>query len=120
MSDFMLSGTVKSKKLRTFRVTTNDDCEGKTSKHIGYFKAFSLEQIAEYIVENDIQYTYDYYIDTVDVIDVSHNEVIYVASAVRGRYGRIDVVIRESLKKEYQATKGLAKLTVDEKKALGL
>ena len=105
-----------------YKATTEGDCEGRSTKTLGLFKANSKLQVIEYLVTNGIKPTYDYKIEEVDVLDISDLKVNYVADIVEEQFGRIKVVLnaeREAqLEKDLLIKSALGKLTDKEILAL--
>lgn len=103
-------------------VKTNGDCEGKSTRIIGYFMAETLEQIAEFIETNNIDYIYDYTIEIISYTDVSDLEPVYIDRVTKGKFGEIEKVLttkgHAELSRLKAKNKALSKLTPEERMAI--
>ena len=105
-----------------YKATTEGDCEGRSTKTLGLFKANSKLQVIEYLVTNDIQPYYDYKIEEIEVIDIAELKVNYVADIIEEKYGTVKVVLnagkQAELEKQLLIKSALGKLTDKEILAL--
>ena len=105
-----------------YKATTEGDCEGRSIRTIGIFKANRKLQVIEYLVVNNIKPYYDYKVEEIDVLDISDTKVTYVADIIEGDYGRINVVLNSErqaeLEKQQLIKSALGKLTDKEILAL--
>ena len=65
-----------------YKATTEGDCEGRTTRTLGIFKANSKLQVIEYLVANNIKPCYDYKVEEIDVLDISDTKIIYVSETI--------------------------------------
>ena len=111
-------------QVKIFKVETAGDCEWRTSTTVGYFMANNAEEVAEYLVVNNIEPSYYFIIKDVNFRNVVGIEQRYVKSVLVDKYGKMKINNYtdelENLKKLQDAKSGLEKLTQDERKALGL
>lgn len=105
-----------------YKATTEGDCEGRSTKTLGIFKANSKLQVIEYLVTNNIKPYYGYKVEELDVLDISDIKVTYVADITEGRYGTIKVVLdserQAELERQQLIISALGKLTDEEISAL--
>ena len=105
-----------------YKATTEGDCEGRSTKTLGLFKANSKLQVIEYLVTNGIKPYYDYKIEEIKVEDISELKVNYVADIIEEQFGRIKVVLNSELQakleQELLIKTALSKLTDKEILAL--
>ena len=105
-----------------YKATTEGDCEGRSTKTLGIFKANSKIQVIEYLVTNNIKPYYGYKVEELDVLDISDTEVAYVADIIEERYGTIKVVLNSErqaeLERQLLIKTALGKLTDKEISAL--
>ena len=105
-----------------YKATTEGDCEGRSIKTLGIFKANSKLQVIEYLVVNNIKPYYDYMVEEIDVLDISDTKVTYVADIIEESYGTIKVVLnaerQAELEKQQLIKSALGKLTDKEISAL--
>lgn len=103
-------------------VKTNGDCEGRSTKTIGYFKADTLEQIAEFIETNGIEYIYDYTIELIGYTDVTDIKPVYIDKVNKGKFGAIEKILTAKgaaeLSRLKAKNKALSKLTPEEQRAI--
>ena len=105
-----------------YKATTEGDCEGRTTRTLGIFKANSKLQVIEYLVANNIKPYYGYMVEEIDVLDISDTKVIYVADIREERYSTIKVILnsehQSELEKQQLIKSALGKLTDEEISAL--
>ena len=105
-----------------YKATTEGDCEGRTTRTLGIFKANSKLQVIEYLVTNNIKPCYDYKVEEIDVLDISDTKITHVADIIEDSYGRIKVVLnaerQAELEKQQLIKSALGKLTDKEILAL--
>lgn len=105
-----------------YKATTEGDCEGRSTKTLGLFKANSKLQVIEYLVTNGIKPSYDYKIEEIKVEDISELKVNYVADIIEEQFGRIKVVLNSErqakLEQDLLIKTALSKLTDKEILAL--
>lgn len=105
-----------------YKVTTEGDCEGRSVRTIGIFVG-TKEQIATYLVENNIQPYYYFSFYLIDIKDVSN-----IKSKVKVEddgYNRVKIIYTDDLtEKEIinnnKRYKALNKLSKEEREILGL
>ena len=105
-----------------YKATTEADCEGRSIRTLGVFKANSKLQVIEHLVTNNIKACYNYKVEEIDVLDISDTKVTYVADIIEDSYGRIEVVLdterKAELEKQQLIKSALGKLTDKEILAL--
>ena len=105
-----------------YKATTEGDCEGRSLRTLGLFKANSKLQVIEYLVTNNIKAYYGYKVEELDVLDISDTKVTYVADTIEESYGIIKVVLnlehQAELEKQQLIKTALGKLTDKEILAL--
>ena len=105
-----------------YKATTEGDCEGRTTRTLGIFKANSKLQVIEHLVTNNIKPYYGYMVEEIDVLDISDTKVIYVADIIEERYSTIKVILnsehQSELEKQQLIKSALGKLTDEEISAL--
>ena len=105
-----------------YKATTEGDCEGRSIRTLGVFKANSKLQVIEHLVTNNIKACYNYKVEEIDVLDISDTKVTYVADIIEDSYGRIEVVLdterKAELEKQQLIKSALGKLTDEEISAL--
>lgn len=105
-----------------YKATTEGDCEGRSTRTLGIFKANSKLQVIEYLVVNNIKPYYNYKVEEIDVLDISDTKVTYVADIIEESYGTIKVVLnaerQAELEKQQLIKSALGKLTDKEILAL--
>ena len=105
-----------------YKATTEGDCEGRTTRTLGIFKANSKLQVIEYLVTNNIKPCYNYKVEEIDVLDISDTKVTYVADIIEEDYGRIKFILaterKAELEKQQLIISALGKLTDKEILAL--
>ena len=105
-----------------YKATTEGDCEGRTTRTLGIFKANSKLQVIEHLVANNIKPYYGYMVEEIDVLDISDTKVIYVADIREERYSTIKVILnsehQSELEKQQLIKSALGKLTDEEISAL--
>ena len=105
-----------------YKATTEGDCEGRTTRTLGIFKANSKLQVIEYLVTNNIKPCYDYKVEEIDVLDISDTKITHVADIIEEDYGRIKVVLnaerQAELERQQLIISALGKLTDEEILAL--
>ena len=105
-----------------YKATTEADCEGRSIRTLGIFKANSKLQVIEHLVANNIKPCYYYKVEEIDVLDISDTKVTYVADIIEDSYGRIEVVLdterKAELEKQQLIKSALGKLTDEEISAL--
>ena len=99
------------------KLITEGDCEGRTTQTVGYFVG-TLEQVMTYCVRNNIRPYYHFKKVLVDVVDCS--AVVPKLKVQEDSYGRITHSTDEDLEKQAAINSALSKLTVKEKKLLGI
>lgn len=102
---------------KIIKLTTEGDCEGRSTETVGYFQG-SIEQIITYCVLNNIKPFYYFCQDIVDVIDCRNIEPKVVVA--EDKYRRISYKTTEDLQKQAEINKVLSKLSDKEKELLGL
>ena len=65
-----------------YKATTEGDCEGRTTRTLGVFKANSKQQVIEYLVTNNIKPYYSYKVEEIDVLDISDTKITHVADII--------------------------------------
>lgn len=80
---------------KIIKLTTEGDCEGRTTSTVGLFLG-SLDQVITYCIENNIKPYYHFGVSSQTIIDVS-NVVPKVTTSI-GSYGRIQYSNPEELK----------------------
>lgn len=99
-------------------LTTEGDCEGRSTRTVGYFIG-TTEQIITYCIEKDIKPEYHFRTKTFNVVDCSN--VIPRVSCSVSSFGSIEYKsIKQYDKEQETINKALAKLSPEEKKLLGL
>ena len=105
-----------------YKATTEGDCEGRSTKTLGIFKANSKLQVIEYLVANNIKPYYDYMVEEIDVLDISDTKIIYVSETIEDSYGVIKFILdterKAELDKQQLIISALGKLTDEEISAL--
>ena len=105
-----------------YKATTEGDCEGRTTRTLGIFKANSKLQVIEYLVANNIKPCYDYKVEEIDVLDISDTKIIYVSETIEDSYGRIKFILdtewKAELERQQLIISALGKLTDKEILAL--
>ena len=105
-----------------YKATTEGDCEGRTTRTLGIFKANSKLQVIEYLVTNNIKPCYNYKVEEIDVLDISDTKVTYVADIIEEDHGRIKFILaterKAELEKQQLIISALGKLTDKEILAL--
>ena len=105
-----------------YKATTEGDCEGRSTKTLGIFKANNKLQVIEYLVANNIKPCYDYKVEEIDVLDISDTKIIYVSEIIEDSYGRIKFILdterKAELEKHQLIKSALGKLTDEEISAL--
>lgn len=103
--------------MNIIRLTTEGDCEGRTTKTVGYFKG-TTEQILTYCVLNNIKPYYQFKKTSVDIVDCSN---IKAAVTVKERdHGYLQYETTEDLHRKSLVNAALSKLSDKEKELLGL
>ncbi len=103
-----------------YKVTTEGDCEGKSTRTLGLFSGTKHQAIAYLKVNGNNPY-YHYRIQKVDVVDVSSLNIgdFRVTEREDGKvlmHGRLPSALLDTAKRE----KALAKLTKEEREILGV
>lgn len=103
----------------TYKVTSEGDCEGRTTRDIGYFKG-TQDQIISYFLENNIKPTYTFRFSEQlppKVTDCTKQRLIPYKN---GNYGPEALNEKELqiIQKNKELKKLVDTLTEDEKKAL--
>lgn len=105
-----------------YKATTEGDCEGRSTRTLGVFKANSKLQVIEYLVINNIKPCYTYMVEEINVLDITDTKVTHVSDIIEDSYGRIDVVLNSErqaeLEKQQLIKSALGKLTDKEISAL--
>lgn len=105
-----------------YKATTEGDCEGRSTKTLGIFKANSKLQVIEHLVTNNIKPCYSYKVEELDILDISDTKVTYVADIIEEKYGTIKVVLNSErqaeLERQLLIKTALGKLTDKEISAL--
>ncbi|BAV80976.1 hypothetical protein [Vibrio phage RYC] len=104
-------------KLGYYELTTEGDCEGRTTRHLGNFYG-TPEQIVEHALENGLDKTYTYYLKCKDIVDVSKKQP--TISVDVDRLGCISYETNEQIRLKAMRNAALSKLSDEERKVLGL
>jgi hypothetical protein len=99
-------------------LTTEGDCEGRTTRTLGHFYG-TPEKIIAYALENNLKEYYKYGLKEVDTIDVSNHKTNGIVAEI-GHYGVVSYKTDEDFKKELKRKSALNKLTPEERNLLGL
>lgn len=100
-----------------YRLTTEGDCEGRTTTTLGYFEG-TLDQIVSYCIKNGISPYYNFKAELIDVRNCQNTRPI--VSVTQCDYGILQYKTTEEARKELDKANALAKLTAQERKLLGL
>lgn len=103
--------------MKIIKLTTEGDCEGRTTKTVGYF-AGTIEQVITYCVANNIKPCYNFQKNVVEVIDCSSLTV--KVQVKEDDYGHIKYKTDKYLEKQAEINAALSKLTDKEKELLGI
>jgi hypothetical protein len=103
--------------MKVIQITTEGDCEGRSTKVVGLFTG-SIEQIITHLVANNIKPYYTFNQKEIEVIDCS--KVQPKVSVSKDCYGRLEYKTSEDLQREADKAKALAKLTKEERQLLGI
>ena len=104
-------------KLQIKLLTTEGDCEGRSTKNLGRFIGTN-EQIIQYCVDNNIKPYYDFRIDDSEVIDVSGIKTNIIVT--EGQWGKISYTLTEEDKKAVAINTAMSKVSKEDLIALGL
>lgn len=107
-----------SSEKQVFKITTEGDCEGRSTRTVGFFLAFNLDQVVSYLHKKGIKPYYSFNASVVDIADVSSESC--TVKCRLGTYGQVIVEKSEEEKKAALLKSALSKLTADEKIALGI
>jgi hypothetical protein len=107
-----------------YKATTEGDCEGRTTRLLGFFHANSKLQVVEHLVVNDIKPYYKYKVELVEARDIRNLKVDYVHSVIEDKYCNIQVKLKSEREDELQRrliySTAVNKLTEKEKEVLGI
>lgn len=107
-----------------FVVSQNDSWSNQGPKHIGYFKSRSYLQIGEWLLLNSTEPSSTFDIKEIAINDVTELDVKFASSMNLDNYSGYTINQVNDNKKELRLErvkrKALAKLSVEEKHALGL
>lgn len=105
--------------MRYFKITTEGDCEGRSTKELCIVKAKNKQQAIAYCIRNGIKPYYDYYIEPLkveDAMDCQYSDFdVYISGM-----GKVSYRTPEAIKREIKKKEALAKLTREEREILGL
>jgi hypothetical protein len=107
----------EEKKMKIKRLYTEGDCEGRSTRTVGYFTG-TLSQIITYCIKHDISPFYSFHVEEIDVI--STVDVCPGVSAKLGEYGRVEYHTSEEMEKTRKKNRALKKLTPEERELLNL
>lgn len=103
--------------MNIIKLTTEGDCEGRTTKTVGYFVG-TIEQVITYCVANNIKPCYNFQKNIVEVIDCS--SLTAKIQVKEDDYGYIKYKTDKDLEKQAAINAALSKLTDKEKELLGV
>jgi len=102
-----------------YKISTEADCDGLNMRTIGYFYG-TMDQVATHLAINGIEPYYYFHTERINPVDCTDiNEDKFVPYNT-DKYGRFTIVKTEELRLAALKAKALAKLTLDERAALGL
>lgn len=105
------------KKIKIIEVATEYNIQGTPAKTLGLFIG-SIDQAVEYCYNNGLKATYNYFINNIEVIDVS--DLTVKGRTVAGFYNTVKYYTPEEVLKEKKCMEAMAKLSDEDKELLGL
>lgn len=103
--------------MNIIKLTTEGDCEGRTTKTVGHFIG-TIEQVMTYCIGNNIKPYYNFQKNTVEVVDCS--SIVAKVQVKEDNLGYVTCTTDKDLEKQAVINSALAKLSKEEKELLVL